>query len=287
MFGYVRPLKGDLLVREFTWYRAVYCGVCKSLGARYGQLPRLAVNYDITLLALLLFALRADPPAALPASCIANPLRKHPVAQADPVLDAAADVTVILAWHKARDDARDGRRWRGLAGRAVFAAARRRAAARWPEVDREIAAALDELKAVEAREPGPESPLQGADAFGRVTGAAFGGVSEALLPDLQPATRAALRWAGERLGRWIYLVDAVDDLADDVDHKNWNPFAAGTRTQAVAAAEPWLLELEAELDRTCALLPYERDAALVANIVRAGLPAVRADVLAGRGLARL
>jgi hypothetical protein len=54
MFGYVRPLKPELLVREFSRYKSIYCGICKQIGHDYGQLPRLALGYDLTLLAVLL-----------------------------------------------------------------------------------------------------------------------------------------------------------------------------------------------------------------------------------------
>jgi hypothetical protein len=153
MFGYARPLKGDLLVREFTWYRAVYCGICKSLGSRYGQLPRLGVNYDATLLGVLLFSLRPEAPGEVAESCIANPLRKHPVTRPHPVLDACADMTVILAWHKAKDDTTDGFALRGLAARTVFSSARRKAAAVWPEMDRAAAEGLASLAQVESSPP--------------------------------------------------------------------------------------------------------------------------------------
>jgi len=287
MFGYARPLKGDLLVREFTWYRAVYCGICKSLGSRYGQFSRLGVNYDATLLGVLLFSLRPEAPGEVAESCIANPLRKHPVARPDPVLDACADMTVMLAWHKAKDDTADGFALRGLAARAVYSSARRRAAAVWPEMDRAASEGMASLAKVESSPPGEDAPMLAAAAFGSVTGGIFGAAADRLLPGLDPAFRDALRLAGDRIGRWIYLIDAIDDRSDDADNENWNPFA-GLDAQAAAGKAGEMLEaLEAEIDRTLALLPYERDAAIVSNIVQAGLPAVRADVLAGRKLGRL
>ena len=46
MFGYVRPYKPELLVKELTRYQSVYCGICKQIGRDYGQVPRLALGYD-------------------------------------------------------------------------------------------------------------------------------------------------------------------------------------------------------------------------------------------------
>ena len=62
MFGYVRIEKPDLLIRDFTIYKSVYCGLCKAIGRRAGQIPRGAVTYDMTFLTLLLMALSVEDP---------------------------------------------------------------------------------------------------------------------------------------------------------------------------------------------------------------------------------
>ena len=57
LFGYVRPCKEELKVKEYNMFRAVYCGLCKTLGQSANQLCRLGLSYDFTFLALLLLAL--------------------------------------------------------------------------------------------------------------------------------------------------------------------------------------------------------------------------------------
>ena len=54
MLGYVKIDKGELKVREYEVYCGYYCGICKSIGRRYGQLPRMALSYDAAFLAILL-----------------------------------------------------------------------------------------------------------------------------------------------------------------------------------------------------------------------------------------
>ena len=63
MFGYIRPQKGELLVREFEQYRGVYCGLCKQLGKSYGFAARMTLSYDCTFLGLLFWGGRL--PAAV------------------------------------------------------------------------------------------------------------------------------------------------------------------------------------------------------------------------------
>ena len=54
MFGYIEPDKGELKMKELTRYRAFYCALCKSIGARYSQTARLTLNYDCAFFALAL-----------------------------------------------------------------------------------------------------------------------------------------------------------------------------------------------------------------------------------------
>ena len=54
MFGYVLPSRDRLDERERERFRAVYCGLCHMLRERYGFAASLLLNYDFTLLAILL-----------------------------------------------------------------------------------------------------------------------------------------------------------------------------------------------------------------------------------------
>ena len=57
MLGYIKPEKSQLKIIEYEVYNGYYCGVCKSISRRYGQLPRISLSYDAAFLALLLAAL--------------------------------------------------------------------------------------------------------------------------------------------------------------------------------------------------------------------------------------
>ena len=120
MFGYIRPLECELRVREQQEYRGVYCGLCKSIGRRFGQLERLTLSYDCAFLALSLFAIAGGETFSR-GNCGPRIYRgKRPIADASPVLDYAADVNVLLAWHKAADDERDEKSDGTLSGGARF-----------------------------------------------------------------------------------------------------------------------------------------------------------------------
>ena len=76
LFGYVTVYKDELLVREFNEYKAVYCGLCKSLGKEYGVLSRAILSYDCTFYALFLLALKGNCPGYEQKMCRCNPLKK-------------------------------------------------------------------------------------------------------------------------------------------------------------------------------------------------------------------
>ncbi|MBR5746551.1 MAG: hypothetical protein IKX92_04750, partial [Clostridia bacterium] len=60
MFGYIRPRKGELLVKDSEYYSAVYCGLCRHGGKHISHLTRWLLNYDFVLLALLRIALTGE-----------------------------------------------------------------------------------------------------------------------------------------------------------------------------------------------------------------------------------
>lgn len=80
MFGYLRPFVPDLLVREHTLYKGIYCGICKILGKRIGGGARLTLSYDAVFLALLLAAVRGEPFSVAEGRCALHPTKKRPVA---------------------------------------------------------------------------------------------------------------------------------------------------------------------------------------------------------------
>ena len=50
MFGYVQYDKPNLYIKDFELYRAMYCGVCKGIGATCGQIARTGLSYDAAFL---------------------------------------------------------------------------------------------------------------------------------------------------------------------------------------------------------------------------------------------
>jgi len=120
MFGYVRPPQ-DLPEEELRRFGRAYCGLCHTLGQRYGTAARFILNYDFTFLSILLSEKEEGP--VRHGRCAAHPVHGRDRLETTPALALAADESVILAYWQARDGVEDhdwlhGLKYRGAS--AVF-----------------------------------------------------------------------------------------------------------------------------------------------------------------------
>ena len=138
MFGYIRPWKPELLVKEWEQYRGVYCGLCRRMGHVTGAFSRLALSYDGTFCAMLLMGLQGGCAGFERRRCVVNPARACSFClaaeQGERALDFAAALTALLAWQKLRDDWQDGGAGKKLRSAVLFPVFHRGAAPRGPKV---------------------------------------------------------------------------------------------------------------------------------------------------------
>ena len=214
MFGYVRPSAARLTEEEKGRFGAAYCGLCRVLGARHGQAARFILNYDFTFLSILLWP--QEEPPRLHSGCIAHPWKGRDYFPGNEALELAADQSVILAWWQLQDALADPGKGKGkyLAAAAALGHAYRRARRFRPEFDQTTRDHLARLRVLEEEHcPSLDEP---ADAFARLLSGAAGEVGD-------PVKRRVLEQLLYHLGRWVYLVDAADDLAADFDSGSYNP----------------------------------------------------------------
>ena len=217
MFGYVLPPLEELPEEESERFRRAYCGLCHTLGCRYGPAARFILNYDFTFLAILLS--EGGPRTISSGRCFASPIKKRDFLEPDSAMELAADESVILAYWQLRDGVADHDWFHGLKYRslsAVLEPAYRKAAQARPGFDartREQLALLSELETERC-----SSMDRAADAFAALLGSAAEELED-------PVRRRVLGQLLYHLGRWVYLVDAADDLKKDAASGNYNPVA--------------------------------------------------------------
>lgn len=170
MLGYVTIEKSELKVREFEVYQGYYCGICKSIGRRCGQIPRLCLSYDAVFLALLLAGLDEADDVLEREHCIIHPIQKKPVIYGNKGVDYAADVMVILAYHKFLDDWNDEKSLSSLTGTSALHCSYRKLKRRYPSLCEEVETGLKKLSALEKDKSGSLD----------LTGGAFADIMEAL-----------------------------------------------------------------------------------------------------------
>ena len=278
MFGYIRPRRDTLLVRDYDRYRAAYCGLCRAGGKRCGFGARGWVSYDMTFLYLLL---RAPEKAgeSRKCHCPAHVARRSCELGGD-AMDLAADFSVLLYYWKLRDAVADERGLRRFGARLaslLLRRAYRKAARQHPAEDALIRQQLSRLAQLEAA----HSDILDAPAD------AFATLLTCLAP-LHPQARVAQQLL-YHVGRFIYLVDALDDLPGDCKRGSYNPlryrFSLQDGALTPADRAQLLATIHASIGMACAaleLLEVNSGGALLHNIIYEGLPGVLQAVDAGK-----
>ena len=220
MFGYVRTHTPEMKVSEYEYYRAAYCGLCRSMGKCTGQCSRMTLSYDFAFLALVRLALSAQKTEIKRRRCIAHPLKKRAMMERNSELDFCAYAAALLTYHKLSDDIADERGAKRTLARLTRPMARsmRKKALRrggLSELDAHISECLSRLSDFEAsKKPSVDDP---ADIFGEL-------LSKIVSEGFEGAERKIAESIGYHVGKWIYITDALDDLPKDLEKDRYNPF---------------------------------------------------------------
>jgi hypothetical protein len=296
VLGYIRPYPDELTVRELRRYRAVYCGICKRLGAQHGVFERLAVSYDTSFLALLFLALSDDEPEEEAQRCILHPVSKRLIAQQSAILDFSAGLTTFLAYQKGLDDQADANPVRGRVVAGCFSSGAKRFTKEYPQLARELETILSDSYAKEraaiqdtannthsdvdqieqARNLATEVAACSGQALARIFKEAASLIPEDTLSD--PRHLHIIEALGQALGEWVYLIDAYADWEDDIKDGSFNPYAALAAEDYQKLASELLQEKVGEINALAALLPYRKDAPIIENILFMGLRQAEARI---------
>ena len=220
MFGYVRTNRAELLVKEDAEYKSVYCALCKKLGKNYGILSRFTLTYDCTFLALLLIGMHSDTKKYEKKRCTTNPFKKCTyLCGEDIYFDYAAAVSEILTYWKLKDDITDEKFFKrifSLFGLMFYSSKRKKAAKAYPHIDNIVENAIKNQNITEK-----DLSDFSLDRFAQPSAEML---SEILSFSADENEKRILKELGYHLGRWIYFIDAADDIEKDLKHNSFNPF---------------------------------------------------------------
>lgn len=261
MFGYVTICKEHLSGEGYNTFRAYYCGLCREIGKRCSQTARLGLSYDITFLAIVLSSL-TDGGETNTRHCLVKMGKEHPCIENDKAVQYAADMGVILTYLKLLDDWNDEKSIKALTEMQLFRRAVKKARSHYPQIYGQIREQLDRLSALEKEKC--KSIDETADCFAKILEILF-------TPDFitDNAQKRVLAWLGYNIGRWIYIIDAYNDLEKDKKDGSYNPFIyAPHETADISESLTFTLENAASAYN---LLSIKRNREVIENIIYTAL----------------
>lgn len=212
MFGYIIINKGDMKFKEFDIYQSFYCGLCRALKDRYGVLGQISLTYDMTFLVMLLSSLYEPETVKGKTKCIAHPFEQHQTSR-NCYSDYAADMNVLFTYYKCMDDWNDDKKVIKLAYGKLIKGAYNKISSEYGAKVKKIDGLMRELSIQEKK--GNEDVDKMSGLFGEIMGE--------ILAVKQDEWEDALRMLGVYLGKYIYLLDAYEDIEEDIKNNRYNP----------------------------------------------------------------
>lgn len=262
MFGYIAINKAEMKFKEYDAYRAHYCGLCKRLKECYGRSGQMTLSYDMTFLVLLLTGLYEPDTETSTVTCIAHPVEKHR-ACVNKYTDYAAAMNLLLSYYKCRDD------WQDEKSRKSYLAARtlhrhvEKIQAQYPEKSSRIDSCLRQISHLEKEQETDLDKMAGL----------FGEIMAEILAYRKDEWEGSLRKMGFFLGKFIYLMDAYEDVEKDIKSGNYNPLKKQFLDDDDFAeyCRQLLTMMMAECSREFERLPILLHADILRNILYSGV----------------
>ncbi|BCZ47423.1 hypothetical protein psyc5s11_34900 [Clostridium gelidum] len=221
MFGYVTPLKAEMKVKDFARFKCYYCGLCCHIKKEFGNIPRMSLNYDMTFLGLLLDALNPEELEVSSHRCALHPTEKKIVVANNKSLSYAAAMNISLFYYKLLDDVHDDKNLRSKFFSVVLSPYKRKFGASIIKINNDIKKCLKNLSILEDNKSFT-SIDEICDPFSNLVGLILRDYPYKLKDDCLEL-RNTLYTLGYSIGKWIYLIDALDDLKSDMEKDKFNP----------------------------------------------------------------
>lgn len=213
MFGYVRINKMDLTFREYENYKGYYCGLCKYLKENHGEISRLGLNYDTTFLIVILTAIYKPKPSIFQERCVVSPFKKKKKI-INEITEYAASMNVLLTYYKLEDNLLDDKGIKDIFAYNLYKNKLNLAHNKYPQKSKIIKEQMNLLNKLEQEKEYNIDKVS--NTFGEIMGEIFAYKTDKYEEDL--------RKIGFNIGKYIYILDAYEDLEEDYKKGRYNPF---------------------------------------------------------------
>ena len=282
MFGYVRADTPYLFIKDDKLYRAMYCGVCKGISEVCGQSARMGLSYDVTFLSVLFHNLAGVDVKIEKSHCLTHCIRSRQMAETDEITRQLGALNTALVYFKYTDDIEDGDRGRGK--RLWFKKGYRRVQKLYPEIAQIVS------KNMQAQAVAERAKVDSVDRAADATANMLADISDYVLGEKRTEQSRRLCYA---IGKWIYLIDALDDYDKDKKKGAYNPFLLAygeeSRTQLLHGKHGDEVRfifhsIFFDIRESLSQLTFRFNRDLSDNILLRGLPMVTKRVMDGCGV---
>lgn len=261
MFGYITINKDELKIKDYNKYQSYYCGVCRSLKNNYGFSGQMTLTYDMTFLGVLLSALYEDETESVRRRCIPHPVKPHEELS-NVYTDYAAAMNILLTYYKLKDDWEDERSVKSNAFSGLIKKAYKRASRNFPRQAKVIEECMHEQHIYEKND---EKSVDNASL-----------PTAKMLAEIfdmkQDEWSTQLRRMGFFMGKYIYILDAYDDIDKDIKKNNYNPLIAHKdEADFKINCENMLVMVAAECSKAFEQLPILENTDILRNIIYSGM----------------
>ena len=266
MFGYIKISKGELKIKEYDTYKAVYCSLCKRLGKNYGFFSRLTLSYDFTFLALLNMSLQEKCAGYKIGRCAFNPLKKCNYCNDTDFLEMPSAAATIMLYYKILDNVHDERGFKKLGCRIIlplYKRAYKKAKKTYPQIDLIVGEYINKQNELE------KERIADIDTVCDPTATALAQILE--LCSENKTEKRILNRLGYCLGKYIYLSDALADREDDLKKGSYNVINILKDDDIDKRIERQIYYCINESISAFELLPVKRYKTILGNIIYLGL----------------
>ncbi len=281
MFGYVRTDTPYLYIKDDNLYRAMYCGVCKGIGEVCGLTARMGLSYDVTFLSVIMHNILGVDVKIEKQHCLTHCIRSRQMAEVDELTRQLGALNTVLVYFKYTDDIEDGDKGKGK--RLWFKKGYKKVKEKYPEIEKIVRENLQRQGKIE------KDKVDSVDRAADATANILAEFSDYALGEKKTAFTHNLFYA---VGKWIYLIDALDDYDKDVKKGAYNPFYLAYK----ADCRQGLLEGEFgeevrfifqsvffSIRENLANIPFTFNHDLSDNILLRGLPKMTGQIMDGKG----
>ncbi|MDO5402955.1 MAG: DUF5685 family protein [Eubacteriales bacterium] len=261
MYGYVVVNKPELKFKEYDLYRSYYCGLCDVLKREYGFCGQMSISYDMTFLILLLSGLYEPKTSFYKGRCVAHPIVSHEYRRNE-VSSYVADMNILMTYYKCMDDWEDEKK---VTRRLIAGSLKKDIEKIRMKYTKKAAVIEKALKDLARAEKSDETNIDEVSAY-------FGNIMAVMTDMKEDIWSHDLQELGFWLGKFIYLLDAYEDLDEDLKNGRFNVFKSYYKQEGFDdLCRSILNSVMSKCARAFERLPIIQDAQILRNIIYSGV----------------